>query len=176
MRHLLRRIEATFPGVDHAQAPVCLVPPRCTRIGISLVALLWPLTLGQASAAGSLGARQKEPPPSNAVQTTSTGRVQSGSPDHDARPGSGSHLRPHKRSHAFPKIARDDDPNDDETSDDPNDDVLWDDPTDYDDTGVPIIAWLQEMVPDLDAPDCAPVTWTAHLPSSPFLMLQRLRC
>src|SRR5262249_18600101 len=151
------------------------IAPQLRLVVIRSVALLGVLILGQVSVAGNLE-RVEGRPPDNSVQAASTGRVQSGFPIRVARLGSGSTLLPLKRFHAFPKIARSGDPNDDAMSDDPNDDDdSWDDLNGDDDTSVPIIAWFQEMVPYLSAPECAPVTWTAHLPS-PFLTLQRLRC
>jgi hypothetical protein len=76
----------------------------------------------------------------------------------------------------FPRL-RSDDPNDDETSDDPNDDDdNWDDLTADDDTDVPVISWLSEMVRyriDLEAGHALASTQS---PSSPFPTLQRLRC
>jgi hypothetical protein len=85
-------------------------------------------------------------------------------------------LRSHRRSHAFPRFASGDDPNDNETSDDPNDDDdAWDDLNGYDDTDVSIITWLWETLPVLNVPESAPFTWTAPA-SPPFLTLQRLRC
>jgi hypothetical protein len=83
----------------------------------------------------------------------------------------------HKRSHAFPRFAHADDPNDDETSDDPNDDDdAWDDVSGDDDPDdIPIIAWLWVTVPYLNAPECALITWSAPT-SPPFVMGQRLRC
>lgn len=72
---------------------------------------------------------------------------------------------------------RADDPNDDGASDDPNDDDdAWDDLSAYQDTGVPIIVWLQtESLLHLVTPEHAPAISTPSLPS-PFRTLQRLRC
>jgi hypothetical protein len=153
-----------------------LVPPRLTPLGIRLLALLWALIVGQAAVAGNLATREEGPSPSNSVQTATTGKAQSGSPDRVDRLGCGWTLRWHKRLHAFPRIAPLDDPNDDETSDDPNDDDdAWDDLNGDDETDGPIIAWFRETVHHRYAPEYAPITWTAP-PSLPFLMQRRLRC
>jgi hypothetical protein len=143
-------------------------------MGIALVALLGFLTLGQSSLAGTIVHGTDGPPPENSLPTALTDHVQFNLHAGVGQFGGGTRLRSHKHSHAFPKIASEDDPNDDETSDDPNDDVLWDDPTDHD-PGVPIIACLHEAVSCLDAGNLAPAAWTAHAPS-PFLILGRLRC
>jgi hypothetical protein len=165
------------PGARHGiLVAVCLVPLRLTPLAVRLVALLWPLILGQMSVAGDLATRKEGPPSDSPVQTVSTGRGQSGSPVSVARFGIGSKLRPHKRSHAFPKITCDDDPNDDEASDDPNDDVVWDDRNDRDDTGMPVIGCLQEMVRNLPPPEVESVPDSTAPPSSPLLTTQRLRC
>jgi hypothetical protein len=75
----------------------------------------------------------------------------------------------------FASLPRDD-PFDDEMSEDPDDDDdASDDLNGDDDTDVPIIAWLPEMVTCLLPPARAPVIWTAP-PSSPFRTLRRLRC
>jgi hypothetical protein len=183
VRLFLPRIRKVLLGVFLAETPApqgdlaaaCLVPLRRTPLGIGVVALLWALSLGQASVAGTLAEHKGSPPPDNSVQTAATGRTQSGTPTNATRHGAGSTLRPHKRSHAFPRISRDDDSQDDETSDDPNDDVIWDDPNDDDDPGMPVIAVPHETVPDLLPTGRAPVTRPA-LPSSPLRTLERLRC
>jgi hypothetical protein len=70
------------------------------------------------------------------------------------------------------------DPNDDGTSKDPDDDDdTSDDLNGTDETGVPIVAWLDEMgryLSDTEAPS-APA-WTETLSAPLFLTLQRLRC
>jgi hypothetical protein len=159
-------------------AAVYLVPLRLTPLGIGWVALLWALTLGQAPAARNLGARGECHPPEHSVQTASTDQVQPGSPDPVAPWGGGWILRLHKRSHAFHKsIPLSDDPNDDETSDDPNDDDdAWDDLTGDDGPGAPVIACLQQTVRYLLPPEAGSAPDSTARPSSPFLMLQRLRC
>jgi hypothetical protein len=164
-------------GTRHGRlAAVCLVPLRLTPLGIRLVALLWALILGQASVAGNLSVREEVPPPDNSVPAAATGWVPSGSADSLAGSENKGSLRPHKRFHAFPRIPRGNDPNDDETSDDPNDDDdAWDDLNAHDDTDVPMLAWLQETVPFLIAPECAPAIRPVP-PSPPFLTPQRLRC
>jgi hypothetical protein len=172
-----------FPGDQYAAvsrrgrlAAVSRVPLRLTPLGICLVALLWALGLGQASVTGYPAAGEGGSPPDHSVQTASTNRLQSGSPDSVARLARSWHLRSHRRSHAFPRFSSGDDPNDNETSDDPNDDDdAWDDLNGYDDTDVPIITWFWETLPHLNAPESAPVAWTGPL-SSPFLTLHRLRC
>jgi hypothetical protein len=179
------RVSSLVPGVPVSIGPVTrhgilsavsLIPLRLTPLGIRLVALLWALGLGQASVAGNPAAREEGSPPDNAVQTATTNRLQSGSPDSVARLVKTWHLRSHRRSHVFPRFSSGDDPNDNETSDDPNDDDdAWDDLNGYDDTDVPIITWLWESLPHLNAPECAPLAWTAPT-SPPFLTLQRLRC
>jgi hypothetical protein len=68
------------------------------------------------------------------------------------------------------------DPDDDKASDDPNDDDdAYEDLDVYDNTNVPIVAWLAEPVPFLAAPQGATETWVA--PSlTRSRALQRLRC
>jgi hypothetical protein len=68
------------------------------------------------------------------------------------------------------------DPDDDKASDDPNDDDdAYEDLDVYDNTNVPIVAWLAEPVPLLAAPEGATETWVA--PSlTRSRALQRLRC
>jgi len=71
-----------------------------------------------------------------------------------------------------------DDPNDDTTSDDPDDDDDNDTSkflNGYDDTDVPIIACLQEKMPNLIAGERTLATRAAP-PSATFLILQRFRC
>jgi len=69
------------------------------------------------------------------------------------------------------------DPTDDGTCPDPtDDDQTSKDVTVSEETIVPVIAVLRELVPYLTAAECASPTWT-EVPSSPsFLTLQRLRC
>jgi hypothetical protein len=103
-------------------------------------------------------------------------RVQPASP---ARLRSGSIHRSHKYPFAIPRIVRSYDTNYDETSGDPDEDD--DNETSKflnssDDTSVPIIAWLPEVVPFLIAlTDPSPPARTETL-SPLFLTLQRLRC
>jgi hypothetical protein len=149
---------------------------RYTSHGVRLVALIGALFLAQAWVAGNPAAREQRPSRHNSVQTVPAGRVQSGSPDSVDRLVRNWNLRWHKRHVAFPKFARGDDPNDNETSDDPNDDDdAWDDLNGDDDTDVPIITWLWDTVPYLSPAERAPVIATA--PSSPPCQTrQRLRC
>jgi hypothetical protein len=155
------------------------VEPRFGPLGMTLVALLWALIVGLASTATSSLAVRKASPPSIAADEAATAvRVRPASPVHVARLRSGSILRSHKRPPALPRIAAAYDPNDDATSDDPDEDD--DDETSKfldgpDDTDGLIIAWHQEMMHFLIAPDRAPVAWVAPF-FSPLLTLQRLRC
>jgi hypothetical protein len=162
------------PGPMHKTfAAVRFVPHRLVPVGILLVVMLWVSPLGQASVAGNLIEREKGPAPGNAVQSTSTNRGRSGFSVIDARFGGRSIHRPFKRHHGFPRLVRDDDPNDDDTSDDPNDVVVWDD---RDDTVIPIIACLPERFRPLPPPETESALDSIIPPPSPFLTLQRLRC
>jgi hypothetical protein len=100
-------------------------------------------------------------------------------PAFPARLRSGSIHRWHKHPFAIPRIVHSYDMNDDETSGDPDEDD--DDETSKfldssDNTSVPIIAWLPEVVPFLIAlTDPSPPART-ETPSPLFLTFQRLRC
>jgi hypothetical protein len=142
-----------------------------------LIALLWVLSLGQASFAGNPAGLEAGAPHESSVQPVTPSGVHSNFFLRATRYGNYSTFRLRKCLHAFPKVALSNDPYDDAASDDPNDDDdAWDDLNGYDDTGVSSIAWLREAVPYLRAPERAPVTWTAYPSSPPFLTLLRLRC
>jgi hypothetical protein len=144
---------------------------------MAILSLFWALVLARASVAANPGARDEGPPSGQSVQTAPGGRANSGLADGDSRLTTRWILRRHKHFLAFFKVVRGDDPNDDETSDDPNDDDdAWDDLTSwYDDSDVPIIAWLPVTLPHGNAPGRTPARWTAP-PYLSFPTGQRLRC
>jgi hypothetical protein len=190
-------MRATFLGGDPAEAPadpvrdpvvsvsplvrVVPVSSSCrTQHVIRLVALIWALLLGHASIAESLAAREVARAPKGPDLAARVDQILSDSHTRAAQSEHGSRLHSHKRPSARSKIvlwynpngddetSRDSD-DDDDTSDDLNDD-------DDDDTDVPIVVWLQDLVPYmivLEA-ESAPV-WTETL-YSPFPAQQRLRC
>jgi hypothetical protein len=144
---------------------------------MAILGLFWALVLGQASVAANPGGRDEGGSSRHSVQTAPDGRAHSGSVDGECRLASRWILRWHRHSFAFFKVVRGDDPNDNETSDDPNDDDdAWDYLTSwYDDSDLPIIAWLPVTLPHGNTPGCAPAHWTAP-PYLSFPTAQRLRC
>jgi hypothetical protein len=143
---------------------------------MAILGLFWALVLGRASVAGGAETRDERAAADHAIPAAATGPAHGGTADGDSRQARRWSLHRHKHSFAFPKIARGDDPNDDETSDDPNDDDdAWDDLTCYDDTDVPIVAWLPVTPACADVPERASAPWTAP-PYPPFLTQRRLRC
>jgi hypothetical protein len=143
---------------------------------MAVFGLFWALLLGRASAAGGPEGRAEDPAAGHLTLTTSAGQAHAGTPETNSRQARRWILHRHKPSLVFPKIARGDDPNDDETSDDPNDDDdAWDELNCFDDTDVPFVTWLPVALMRADAPEPAPALRAAP-PSSPFLTQRRLRC
>jgi hypothetical protein len=180
----LPRLSELFLGDDHAQrhadpdgdpaAWISPVSPYRAPRAIRLIGLVWILLLGLAAIAGRIEARDEA---SHPVGPARVAQVQPGPYVH-TRLRSGANHRSHKRPLVVPKIALANDPSDDGTSGDPDEDD--DDETSKflngsDDTDVPIVAWCYEMAPSPIPDECASATWTAP-PSSPLLILQRLRC
>ncbi len=188
---ILRLMRAKFVGDKQAEAPTDgvwvsggRVPSAVQSLALAqhvfrLVALIWALSLGHASIAGTVVPREVAP---------RSPRTQSGP---NGRPGRaqltrcaaqsehGSRRRSLKRHHVSSKIALWHNPDcDDETSQDSDDDddTSNDLNSNNDETDVPITFWLQDRVCYLIAleTESAP-PWT-ETPSSPFPTLQRLRC
>jgi len=162
-------------------ASVCLRSPSRRQHVIRLVALIWVLILRQASIAGSLAAREVAPAPVGHDPAVKVDGAASDSGTHVAQSVHGSHARSLKRHGTRSKIALWHNPDcDDATSqdsdddDDTSDDLNYDD--DDDDTDVPIVVWLQDMVPYLIVLEAESArAWIENL-CSPFPAQQRLRC
>jgi hypothetical protein len=158
-------------------ANVCGVRPQLTGRETCLLAAFWALILVEASTAGSLTARLPAPRFDSANQTATAARVV---PDHAvrvARSESDTVVHSEKRLRAFLKTPRLNDPYDDSASDDPNDDDdTTDDLSGYYETNGPIVVWLPEMVRCPIVPKAESSAAWFQIPSSPFLLVQRLRC
>jgi hypothetical protein len=149
-----------------------------SSLAVCSLAVFWALTLAEVSSAESLSGRLLGPRVDSPAQTATAVRV---APDRAARVArSESNATGHseKRLRAFLKISRSNDPYDDAASDDPNDD---DDATDNlsgcceTDDG-PISAWLQEVVRCPAGLEAESAVLSIEIPSSPFLLVYRLRC
>jgi hypothetical protein len=143
---------------------------------MAMLGLFWALFLGRASVVGSAETRDERSAAGQTIPAPSAGQAHGGTTETDSRQARRWILHRHKPSLVFPKVARGDDPNDDETSDDPNDDDdAWDELNCFDDTDVPIVTWLPVNLACADVPEPAPALRAAP-PFSPFLTQRRLRC
>jgi hypothetical protein len=155
-------------------AAVCPVPSLITRLASHLVILVWTLILGQASTSDCLAAPEEASTLEGPVRAATALRPTPSRPVAKLvriRPYRGTNVAAH-----FPK-PRTNDTDDDAASDDPNDDDdNWDDLSADDNTDVPVIAWLLEMVRYLDDLEVGYAPASTQPSSSPFPTLQRLRC
>jgi hypothetical protein len=160
-------------------ATACVVSPSRTQLVIRLVALIWALTLGHTSIAGSFEAREDAPGPKGPDLATTVDGVVSDSHTHVAQSEHGSHGRSLKRHGTRSKVALWHNPDcDDETSkdSDDDDDTANDLNVNDDETDVPIIFWLQDRVHYLISLEAESAPAWTETPYSPFPTQQRLRC
>jgi hypothetical protein len=138
--------------------------------------LIGAIVLGAASTAQGSAAEKTASQNGSGSRATAL-RLEPCSPTGDARPGSRSAHRWHKRLQKFHRTVSGNDPNDDGTSSDPDDDDdASDDLSCNEETHGPILACVHEVGLYWIAKKTASAPALTESHSHIFLALQRLRC
>jgi hypothetical protein len=175
----LQVLLTTYPHAPFATvAPVCLGTCRLARRASLCVALVAAIIVGAGWVALGLASPKKSADQHDDALAALALRTEPGSPTGDARPGSHSPHRWHKRCHKLSKSVLVNDPSDDGTSrdSDDEDDDASDDLNCDDDTDGTIVACIPAIALYMIATATAPAPSLIEPHSPLFLTLQRFRC